>query len=177
MKTRSLILILSFFLLGLLNTATPAQLDRIENKLPKSVPLKVEFKNYNKVDWWHDLELQVTNTGNKPIYYVWLILWLDVKNKDGKQHAISFKFGDNGKFYPANTDDLATSDDAAILPGKSYTFKVDASSVKFWDLLKSEESFVRPSEAVLDHGFTSFGDGSGLEAGGSPVKKKIRNPS
>jgi hypothetical protein len=151
------------------------QLARIDNKIPKSVPLEVEFKNYDKKDWWRDLEVKVTNTGKKPIYYLWLILWLDATDQNGKQRAISFKFGDVGKFYSTSNEEVAKADDPAILPGETYVFTADSSAVKFWNLLQRRGAFAEPQKGVLDHGFTSFGDGTGLLAGGTlfSQKKKI----
>ncbi|MGH9947308.1 MAG: hypothetical protein ACRD6X_08925 [Pyrinomonadaceae bacterium] len=172
--SRSLLSLLILFvgIFMLTTTSASGQLTEIENKLPKSVPLEVEFKNYDKENWWRDLELKVTNTGKKPIYYLWLILQMNVTNPvSGRQGAISFKFGDLRKFYPASSDGIADANDPAILPNKSYTFYVSAASVKAWDMLSERGDFIEPRKAELDHGGTRFGDGTGLESGGSPIKK------
>ena len=45
------------------------QLLEIENKIPKNVPIKIEFEHQDSEDWARDLEIKVTNTGKKPIYF------------------------------------------------------------------------------------------------------------
>ena len=149
-----------------------SQLSSIENKIPRSVPLKIGFKNYDKENWWRDLQITAANTGNKPIYYLWLILWLDTTDGNGKQRALSFKCGNVEKFYSTSNEETAREGDVAILPGETYIFMLDSSSVKFWNLLKQRDVFSEPRKAVLDHGFTSFGDGTGLLAGGTPFSQK-----
>ena len=42
----------------------------LENKLPKSVPLKIEFSGNDNLSWWYDIEVKVTNKGKKPIYFL-----------------------------------------------------------------------------------------------------------
>lgn len=153
------------------------QLIEIENKLPKIVPVEVEFKNYDKENWWHDLEIKVTNTGKKPIYYLWLILSLDVADEEGNLRAVSLKFGDIKRFGSTTNGEVASESDSAILPKESYTFKVGDNFVKGWDLRKKRGTFVEPSIGELEHGLTNFGDGTGIEPGGtpwrSPSKKKF----
>lgn len=152
--------------------ATFAQLAAVENKIPKNVPLEIELKNFDRKDWWNDLEVKVTNAGKKPIHYLWLILWLDVTDQNGKQRAVSFKFGDAVKYYSTESEVLGREDDPAILPEESYIFAVDPASIKFWNLLQKRNEFIGPKKGTLDHGFTSFGDGTGFLAGGTPFKKK-----
>ena len=55
----------------------------IDYNIPKGVPIKVrfkstkesKFKDLNNSDWLRDLELEVTNTSNRPICFLkfWLI--------------------------------------------------------------------------------------------------------
>ena len=60
-----------------------AQLEQIETRIPKNVPIKVEFKNYESTNWVHNLEIIVTNSGKKPIHFLFLSLTLDVKSENG----------------------------------------------------------------------------------------------
>src|SRR5881396_2315597 len=51
---------------------------QVEDSIPKHVPIKVKlkrekeakFKDLNNSDWLRDFELEVTNTSNKPIYFL-----------------------------------------------------------------------------------------------------------
>lgn len=154
------------------------QLSEIENQIPKNVPVKVEFKNYESEKWVHDLEIEVTNTGKKPIYYLKMILWLDVTNPvSGRQRAFSFKFGDIRKFYSIDNGETAGPDDPAILPNESYTFKIDPGSVKGFDMGKKRSDFIEPRTANFEHSFTSFGDGTGILKGGTPFQQKKKRYS
>ena len=162
-------------LLLLLTVATErrvlGQLTKIENQIPKSVPLKVEFKNYENENWWHDLEIKVTNTGKKPIFYLYLSLDTDRKGPNGNGFTFPLPFGDSRRLL--STDGVAAGDDAAILPGESYIFKISAIDAKAWDFAKTFDDFVEPRKAVLRHTWTNFGDGTGFKPGGTAFKKKL----
>src|SRR4028118_1708036 len=42
----------------------------LEDKIPKHLPLKIKVKNLNNEKWARDVEVEVTNTGDKPIYHL-----------------------------------------------------------------------------------------------------------
>ena len=37
---------------------------------PTHLPLRIQVKNENSTRWVHDLEIEVTNTSNRPIYFL-----------------------------------------------------------------------------------------------------------
>jgi hypothetical protein len=57
---------------------------QLEDATPKHVPIKVKikkekeeaFKDLKNEQWLKELELEVTNTGNKPIYFLVFVLTL-----------------------------------------------------------------------------------------------------
>lgn len=168
----------SAIILFLVCSTAFGQLTEIKNTVPKSVPIEVEFRNQDTANWWHDLEIRVTNKGQKPIYHLWLILWLDSENPvTGRKAVMSFSFGDVKKFYPADSPGIADSADSSIGPGETFIFQPDAAHIKYWDLVRQRGDLVEPHKAELDHGGTRFGDGTGLESGGSPIKKKRSRPT
>ena len=67
-----------------LGVAGSLQERQVDNDLPKNVPLKVKlktakerkFKDLKNSEWLGDFELEVTNTSDRPIYFVqfWLML-------------------------------------------------------------------------------------------------------
>lgn len=62
--------------------------------LPKHIPLKIHAKNVNSKKWANDLEIEVTNTSNRPIYYFDLILHLQgVKNSLGIEMVFWLRYG------------------------------------------------------------------------------------
>ncbi len=160
-----------FFVFAVLFVPTTfGQLAEIKTNFPKNMPLKIEFKNYDKADWWHDLEIKVTNTGNKPIYYLYLILYTDAKDPKGERVGFTFKFGDTAKLY--STEAIAGASDPSILPNESYTFTVNSDTGRAWDFHKSLRTFAEPRKAELRCNFINFGDGTGIEGGGTHFKKK-----
>src|SRR6185436_16589662 len=58
-----------------------------ENTIPKDVPIKIKikkekeqsFKDLKNEKWLRELEIELTNTGERPIYYLDLLLVSDVK--------------------------------------------------------------------------------------------------
>jgi hypothetical protein len=147
-----------------------AQLSEIKNEFPKNVPVKVEFKNYDKPNWWNHLEIKVTNIGKKPIFYLSMTLITDRVTPEGKQIGFPLRFGDITRLY--STERLANEADPSIPPKGSYTFVISRSDSRAWDFAKTKVNFVEPTTAVLRHQFLNFGDGTGLEPGGTPFKKK-----
>lgn len=165
----SFVLLIALFVLSAL--VAQAQLDQIENRIPKNIPLKVEFKNFKSETWVHDLEIIATNTGNKPIHFLFLSLTLDIKAEDGNVRGFALIFG-NGDLY--STEAEAKASDPAIAPNASYTFKIKENSALGWDLEQAKENFVEPQKGFLGMGWISFGDGSGFRGGGSSFKKKTK---
>lgn len=146
---------------------------QVENTLPKSVPLKVEFKGFDKEKWWYDLEIKVTNTGKKPIYYLNMWLMLDV-TEGGKPLGVSVQqFGDGERFYAPPDRALTKESDPAIIPGESYTLRLEEYQVKAWDLgYRTKVNFYAPTKGELRLAWLSFGDDTGIEGGGTTLRKK-----
>src|SRR4029079_9406426 len=98
----------------------------LEDKIPSHVPIKVKikkekepaFKDLNNKKWAHDFELEVTNTGDKPIYSLSLMLVTDVKAAAGFSIVAPLSYGKLGKLT-----DLASPDDVPIKPGETYVFR------------------------------------------------------
>ncbi|HVF66163.1 MAG TPA: hypothetical protein VM914_00770 [Pyrinomonadaceae bacterium] len=53
---------------------------KFENTIPEHVPIKVKlkseksFKDLKNKNWARELEIEVKNTGDKPIYYLYVII-------------------------------------------------------------------------------------------------------
>lgn len=142
----------------------------IENKVPQKAPLKIEFKNQDSLDWVHNLEVKVTNTGEKPIYCLFLILTIkDLTAEDGAPWGFSLFFGDDD-FY-SNTR-VANQNDLSVLPHETYVFKVGASAANAWKNNVDKGLFPSKVNASLDLGWLSFGDFTGYNKRGILVKKK-----
>ncbi len=165
----NLILKLAFVLLFGFVSFAEGQLKKIENRIPKNVPLKVEFKNYESENWIRDLDIVVTNTGEKPVHFLFLSLTLDVKAEDGNVRGFALLFG-NGDLY--STEAEAKMGDPSIAPDTNFIFKINEKSALAWDLRKAKGNFLEPQKGFLGLGWISYGDGSGFRGGGSSFKKK-----
>src|SRR4051812_46130380 len=57
----------------------------LEDKIPKHLPIKVKikkekekaFKDLKNEKWMRELEVEVTNIGDKPIYFLYFVVTLD----------------------------------------------------------------------------------------------------
>ncbi|HEV8587784.1 MAG TPA: hypothetical protein VGQ72_02835 [Pyrinomonadaceae bacterium] len=73
----------------------------LEDTTPKHVPIKVQikkekeqaFKDLKNEHWVRDLEIEVKNTGTKPIYFLHLQLHLDTLDSEGKHLAFVLLYG------------------------------------------------------------------------------------
>src|ERR1043166_7071078 len=121
-------------LLLLVGVRTPSvaksQGRQVEHDIPKNIPIKVKlkaeketkFKDLSNSDWLRDFELEVTNTSDKPIYF--LELWLtlpDTKSENNNPVAFSLRFG-RIDFIHFDTRPIDT--DVPIKPGESHVFTV-----------------------------------------------------
>lgn len=80
----------------------PPPRERIfENLIPKHVPLKIKikkekepgFKDLKNENWDREFELEVTNTGDKPIYEFYLLMITDVKAAAGYRIVAPLTYG------------------------------------------------------------------------------------
>lgn len=70
---------------------------QVVDLIPKHVPIKIKikkekeagFKDLSNEKWAREFELEVTNTGTKPIYYLYFHVMTDVKAAAGLSNNIS----------------------------------------------------------------------------------------
>jgi hypothetical protein len=144
----------------------PGQVRKVVKRIPKHLPLKLEVKNLDKETWVRDFALEVTNTSNKPIYFLefWLVM-PDVISENG--HKVGFTLR-HGRMEFVEFSTMARPDDLPILPGETYTFHISEEQRKGWENQKLAEN--RPDPVSFELSFTqlSFGDGTGFN--GSDAK-------
>jgi hypothetical protein len=145
------------------------QQDReVETKIPKHVPIKIRlkpdkektFKNLDNSEWYREFELEVTNTGDKPIYY--LDLWLvysGVISDSGKRVGAVLRYG-RIDFVDFNTRPLPS--DVPILPGATISLKIPEADQRGWTAHKIREKRQDPKKVEISFTQLSFGDGTGF---------------
>lgn len=160
--------------------ATEENERKLEDEIPKHVPLKIriskdkekEFKDTKNEKWARDFELEVTNTGYKPIYALSIYLVTDVIAAKGYRIVFPLSFG------RAELGDIrvkAQPDDIAIKPGESYSLKIHTGQLEAWEKRNREEKRPHPKKIRVVFQLLSFGDGTGFA--GSDGLALPRNPS
>jgi len=173
-KTKVLILVLSLLFTASFSLDMKAQDDeeKLINEVPKHLPIKIEIINGKSEDLLSDLEVKVTNTGEKPIYFLDFIILTtkDYLSSSGKQLMFEMKYG---RKELVTFGVLANDEDVPIKKGESYTFKVDQREVEnFKESMRRSFSSV-PQKYLLKFQFLNFGDGTGFWAtGGTPFSTK-----
>ena len=134
-----LVLLISFLVVcgfGMVSSTAqdqPSEEREIVDKIPKHLPIKVKVKNLEKVKdlknehWARDIEIEVQNIGNKPIYYLRLSLYfVDFKPESADLYGWPLRYG---RPELVDIDNHATPADEPIQPGAPYDFKVPAGMV------------------------------------------------
>jgi hypothetical protein len=152
----------------------PPQERELEDRIPKHLPIKIKVKNLNNEKWLRDLEIEVKNTGDKPIYFLKISLFfIDVKRESGDQIGYPLVYGRTALVDVGNR---AMPDDVPINPGDIYVFKIHDSHVKGWNFYKSKSHKPEPKRVGLRFDALNFGDGTGfVTSGGLPVPEGARS--
>jgi hypothetical protein len=136
-----------------------------------------EVRNLNKGDdWFRDLEIEVENVSDKPIYFISLeLLFPDIPaappppRADGIVYASShtgfaLRFGDHRL---VDISELPAPEDTPLLPGQTHVFRIPEERVAGLESMKQRMGF---SDAAVKHlelslSVVNFGDGTGFLAG------------
>jgi hypothetical protein len=140
----------------------------LEDKLPKYLPIKVKmkadkekaFKDLDNDFWQRDLELEVENTGKKPIYYMVLIVHMPELTYGQGHMIIDLRFGDK-KFMNFATG--AKLEDFSLKPGKTCTLKI-RQPLDWKEYSHDMPQWPKPKQLLLKFQEISFGDGTGFRS-------------
>ena len=155
---------------------------RIENLIPRHVPISIKirkekesaFKNLSNPDWARDFELEVTNTGSKPIYFLDLLVVFDVPNFTGQELFATLAYG---RTEIGDVRVLPSPEDVPINPGESSILKVHSGNLRAWDLKGREEHWPLPTKAQVKFQFLRFEDHSGFTGfEGVPTPRRKASP-
>jgi hypothetical protein len=157
------------------NTAAPASEEReLIDEIPKHLPIKVKikkekekaFKNVKNEKWMRDFQLEITNTGTKPIYFFSLTLTFpEVIGPGGLQMGFPIRYG---RSELISIETKAGPDDIPIKPGETYVYSFSESRVLNWEQLRKEENRPDAMKLILNLNVLSFGDRTGF-VGGLPI--------
>jgi hypothetical protein len=156
------------------------------DKIPKHLPIKVKIRKPEKLkdakndDWLDDIEIEVTNTGTKPIYYLHIRFNMpDVLAPNGIMYAFTYRFGRSALVA---WEEPVRPDDVPLRPGETITLNPPANHIAGWKGAREEGRIKNPKKIEFVFGEINFGDGTGF-AGRSgtpmPVKRQrsLNDPS
>ena len=147
--------------------------------IPKHVPIKIKikkekelgFKDLNNEKWAREFELEVTNTGTKPIYALDLLVLTDVTAAAGFRIIFPLYYGRN------ELGDIRTKaepTDIPIKPGESVSLTIHPSILNAWDYKRKHENRPLPKRLEVKIQFLNFGDGTGyVGSGAAPLPRAI----
>lgn len=136
-----------------------------ENKIPAHIPIKIKikrekeqkFKDLKNEKWLREFELEVTNTGDKPIYYLEIVMDTGVKFEgSGPEIVFPLRYG------RAELGDIvtkATRDDVPIKPGE--TVVLTTKQAEAWEMGIREKRYPEATKFKAEIQVLSFGDGTG----------------
>jgi len=139
---------------------------QLEDSIPKHVPLKIKikkdkekaFRDLKNEKWARDFELEVTNTGDKPIYEFYLLLVTDVKAAAGYRIVAPLTYG---RPELADLKARPTDQDVPLQSGETYVLKIHPGQWQAWDQMRKKENRPDPKKIQIKLQGISFGDGTG----------------
>jgi hypothetical protein len=152
--------------------AQSAEERELEINIPKHLPIKVgmkeekekAFKDLKNEKWLRDFELEITNTGDKPIYLLSLIITTEIIapfqiGPDVNKMGFSIHYG---RSELGDIETKAAPDDIPIKPGETYVFRFPDREQLDWDRFRKRENKPDAKKLILDFRILSFGDGTGF---------------
>lgn len=135
-----------------------------ENKIPDHIPIKVKikkekeasFKDLKNEKWVPELEFEITNTGKKPIYFLYIIMGTNVKVDNGLEMVYPIVYG------RAQLGDIITkadNNDIPIQPGETQTFTLG--EAPYFEKGVRENRWPQSTKLTAAIQIISFGDGTG----------------
>lgn len=172
----SLVCLASIFLINGRLTPGIAQSNEereLEDTIPKHLPIKVKikkekeksFKDLKNEKWLRDFQLEITNTGDKPIYFLSLSITLPEITAPYQIGPHENKIGFSihyGRGQLIDIETKAAPDDVPIKPGETYVFSFSDIEVESWERFRIRENRPDAKKLILHFQILSFGDGTGF---------------
>jgi hypothetical protein len=142
-----------------------------------ALPIEITtIRNFHSSHWLRDLEIELKNVSSKPIYEIYLMLFLpDDMPSPGTSYGVSLQYGRLGLIHPRQRP---LAEDKPIWPGESILLRVDERLGRGYEKHIKRQNVPAASSyntrmAILA---INFGDGTGFINGGVPYPRKIDGP-
>lgn len=153
-----------------------------ENRVPEHLPIKVKikrekerkFRDLANDNWAHDLELEVKNIGEKPIYHLWFYLEVPEAKIADSHQGFTIMYG---RMELADLNNRPTPGDVPILPGETKVLTLEDVGIRGWDAARARGLVPRIHGVRVIIQYLSFGDGTGFFGKtGAPRPKPDNQP-
>lgn len=149
--------------------ASPVSQERkLKMRFHPRLPIKVKVKNLQSENWARDFEVEVTNTSNKPIYFLSLgVVLPEVSSPDGYEIVFPLRYG---RMDFISFQERGRDGDVPIQPGEKYVFKIVEQEAEVWEKYASKRNLlpVEPRKVQIIFQSLNFGDGTGFH--GNPAE-------
>jgi hypothetical protein len=141
--------------------------DRVPGHLPIKIKIKKEkqerFQDLKNEHWARDFEVEVKNTGDRPIYALSLA-WIleEVTMPDGNHYGSILRYGRSE--FITKPDEKPKPEDVPIQPGETHVFKLSNTSIEGWEGWARDNHLPQPKKITVFFDWVSFGDGTGWES-------------
>jgi hypothetical protein len=123
-------------------------------------PLAVTaVRNLQGEQWWRELEVEVKNVSDKPIYYIRFGVSLPETSVGGGKLGVMLRYGRPELIHLENR---AGPEDALLRPGETHVFRIPRSVQRTFSGREEWET----RKVLLRVDTVSFGDGTGVIMGG-----------
>jgi hypothetical protein len=143
---------------------TPAKEERaVEDRVAKHLPVKVKVKNEQSLKdlknkkWARELEIEIKNTGDKPIYYVYVVIVMRDVLVEGYPLSMRTAYGRKELGLP---DTTAEPGDVPIQPGETIALKLPEDQVSAYEQSRDEKARPDPKKLDIEILMVNFGDGT-----------------
>lgn len=161
---KNLTVVCSLFLLTCFSISVFAQENdqKIINKVPKHLPIKVEIIKEDNQSRLSEIKIKVTNTGEKPIYYLKLMIITsdDSVKHNGLNIGLSSPSYGNSKFIDFNK--LAEESDISLKKNEVFVFGIEERDVNSFNSLLNDYNLPSDPKFTLEFQVLSYGDKTGF---------------
>jgi len=146
---------------------------KFENTVPAHVPIKVKlkseksFKDLKNKNWARELEIEVKNTGSKPIYYLYVIIVMPDVLVGG--HRLTMRTTHGRKELGLPDTPVGPDDVPVLLPGESLVVKLPEDQVRAYEEWRDEEGKPDPNMVEFEIQAVKFGDGTSFRGRGGKL--------
>jgi hypothetical protein len=133
----------------------------LEDNIPKHLPLKIKVKNLKSEKWAREFALEITNTSDKPIYFLDINISLpDVITENNRNLGFPLRYGRGALISFAVP---LEPDDVPIKPGETYTLQIPKQLQLGWERFVARRGISKdePKKIKFIFQFLNFGDGTG----------------